>query len=152
MPPQVHFIGAMLPEAPADFELPSWWGEVTDKKQPVVLVTQGTAATDAEQLIAPTLKALAREDVLVFAAGVKPEEVARLDGVSANARVGVFVPFKPLLPHVDVYVTNGGFGGVHHALANGVPIRVRRHHRRQARDLQPCILLWRRDKPQDEQT
>ncbi|MDQ5827831.1 MAG: hypothetical protein M3441_27160 [Chloroflexota bacterium] len=122
MPPQVHFIGAMLPEAPADFELPSWWGEVTDKKQPVVLVTQGTAATDAEQLIAPTLKALAREDVLVFAAGVKPEEVARLDGVSANARVGVFVPFKPLLPHVDVYVTNGGFGGVHHALANGVPI------------------------------
>jgi UDP:flavonoid glycosyltransferase YjiC (YdhE family) len=122
MPPQVHFIGAMLPEAPADFELPSWWGEVTDKKQPVVLVTQGTAATDAEQLIAPTLKALAREDVLVFAAGVKPEEVARLDGVSANARVGVFVPFKPLLPHVDVYVTNGGFGGVHHALGNGVPI------------------------------
>jgi MGT family glycosyltransferase len=122
MPPQVHFIGAMLPEAPADFELPSWWGEVTDKKQPVVLVTQGTAATDAEQLIAPTLKALAREDVLVFAAGVKPEEVARLDGVSANARVEVFVPFKPLLPHVDVYVTNGGFGGVHHALANGVPI------------------------------
>lgn len=122
MPPQVHFIGAMLPEAPADFELPSWWGEVTDKKQPVVLVTQGTAATDAEQLIAPTLKALAREDVLVFAAGVKPEEVARLDGVSSNARVEVFVPFKPLLPHVDVYVTNGGFGGVHHALANGVPI------------------------------
>jgi UDP:flavonoid glycosyltransferase YjiC (YdhE family) len=122
MPPQVHFIGAMLPEAPADFEPPFWWGEVMDKKRPVVLVTQGTAATDAEQLIAPTLKALAWEDVLVIAAGVKPEELARLDGVPANARAEAFVPFRPLLQHVDVYVTNGGFGGVHHALANGVPI------------------------------
>src|SRR5215470_13228230 len=37
-------------------------------------------------------------------------------------RVEAFVPFKPLLPYVDAYVTNGGFGGVHFALANGVPI------------------------------
>jgi UDP:flavonoid glycosyltransferase YjiC (YdhE family) len=36
--------------------------------------------------------------------------------------VEAFVPFKPLLPYVDVYVTNGGFGGVQFALANGVPI------------------------------
>jgi UDP:flavonoid glycosyltransferase YjiC (YdhE family) len=40
----------------------------------------------------------------------------------ANVRVEAFVPFKPLLPHVDAYVTNGGFGGVQFALANGVPI------------------------------
>jgi UDP:flavonoid glycosyltransferase YjiC (YdhE family) len=32
------------------------------------------------------------------------------------------VPFKPLLPYVKAYVTNGGFGGVQYALANGVPI------------------------------
>ncbi|MDQ3861907.1 MAG: glycosyltransferase [Actinomycetota bacterium] len=122
LPPQVHFIGALLSEAPADFEPPSWWAEVVDKKQPVVLVTQGTVATDAKQLIAPTLKALAGEDALVIAAGVKPEASAAIDEVPANARLEAFVPFKPLLPHVDLYVTNGGFGGVHHALANGVPI------------------------------
>ena len=122
MPPQVHFVGAMLPEAPTDFEPPSWWKEITDKKQPVVLVTQGTAATNAEQLIAPTLKALAGEDILVIAAGVKSGEFAGMDEASANVRLEAFVPFKPLLPHVDLYVTNGGFGGVHHALANGVPI------------------------------
>ena len=122
MPPQVHFIGAILPEAPTEFEPPSWWGEIVDKKQPVVLVTQGTVATDAEQLLAPTLKALAGEDVLVIAAGVKSEELAGIDEVPANARIEAFIPFKPLLPHVDLYITNGGFGGVHHALANGVPI------------------------------
>jgi len=122
MPPQVHFVGAMLPEAPTDFKPPSWWKEITDKKQPVVLVTQGTAATNAEQLIAPTLKALAEEDILVIAAGVKSGEFAGMDEASANVRLEAFVPFNPLLPHVDLYVTNGGFGGVHHALANGVPI------------------------------
>jgi MGT family glycosyltransferase len=122
MPPQVHFIGAMLPEAPADFEPPAWWGEATGEKRPVVLVTQGTAATEAEQLIAPTLKALSEQDVLVIAAGVKGGELAGIGRVPANARLEAFVPFKPLLPHVDLYVTNGGFGGVHYALANGVPI------------------------------
>lgn len=32
------------------------------------------------------------------------------------------MPFKLLMPMVDVYVTNGGFGGVQFALANGVPV------------------------------
>jgi UDP:flavonoid glycosyltransferase YjiC (YdhE family) len=65
------------------------------------------------------LEALAGEDVLVIAAGVTSED---LGDVPPNARVEAFIPFKPLLPHVDLYITNGGFGGVHYALANGVPI------------------------------
>lgn len=122
MPPQVHFIGAMLPETPPDFELPSWWDEVIEKTRPVVLVTQGTAATDAKHLISPTLTALAEENVLLIAAGVKDEGSIGIESTPANARLEAFVPFKALLPHVDLYITNGGFGGVHHALANGVPI------------------------------
>jgi len=119
LPPQVHFIGALLPEAPDDFTPPAWWPEVVDKQRPVVLVTQGTVATKAEELVAPTVQALAGDDVLVIAAGADP---ATLATVPANARVERFVPFKPLMPMVDVYVTNGGFGGVQFALANGVPV------------------------------
>jgi UDP:flavonoid glycosyltransferase YjiC (YdhE family) len=122
MPPQVHFISALLPETPANFELPSWWDEVINKKGPVVLVTQGTATTDAQQLIAPTLTALAPENVLLIAAGVEAEGPTDKARVPDNARLEAFVPFKTLMPHVDLYITNGGFGGVHHALANGVPI------------------------------
>jgi len=122
LPPQVHFIGALLPETPANFELPSWWGEVINKRRPVVLVTQGTAATDAQQLISPTLTGLASENVLLIAAGVNTEEPAGMDRVPANAHLDAFFPFMALMPHVDLYITNGGFGGVHHALANGVPI------------------------------
>ena len=120
LPPQVHFIGALLPDTPKAFTPPAWWDEVIRKTKPVVLVTQGTVATDQEQLIAPTLKALANEDVLVIAAGVKDKSA--LGAIPANAHVEAFVPFALLMPHIDVYITNGGYGGVSIALANGVPL------------------------------
>ncbi|HEX5661621.1 MAG TPA: nucleotide disphospho-sugar-binding domain-containing protein, partial [Polyangiales bacterium] len=41
-----------------------------------------------------------------------------------NARVVRFIEYARLLPHVDVMITNGGFGGVQTALANGVPLIV----------------------------
>jgi MGT family glycosyltransferase len=124
LPPQVHFVGALLPEPPAAFTPPPWWHELTQKRRPVALVTQGTIATNPHDLFAPTLAGLAGEDVLVIAAGVADLTALELEALPANARVEAFVPFKPLLPYVDVYVTNGGYGGVHFALANGVPIVI----------------------------
>lgn len=122
LPPQVHFVGALLPDAPDDFAPPPWWDEVAQKRRPVVLVTQGTVATDARDLIVPTLAALAPEDVIVIAAGVKDRDALGSKPLPANVHVEAFVPFKPLLPHVDVYITNGGYGGVMTALAQGVPV------------------------------
>jgi UDP:flavonoid glycosyltransferase YjiC (YdhE family) len=171
LPPQVHFIGPLLPEPARDFTPPSWWGELAGSR-PVVLVNQGTVATDPGDLIVPALRALAEEDVLVVATtGGKPvEDIARAwsnaleeeqraadmpvvlhsglpsglapvyvvpladrstqrgsispNELPANARVVPFIPFGALLPHVDVMITNGGYGGVQLALANGVPLVV----------------------------
>jgi UDP:flavonoid glycosyltransferase YjiC (YdhE family) len=122
LPPQVQFIGALLPDPPSTFVPPAWWEQVVTKQRPVVLVTQGTVATTPQELIVPTLLGLAASDVLVIAAGVKDRRSLNLDPLPTNAYIEAFVPFKPLLPYVDVYVTNGGFGGVQFALANGVPI------------------------------
>jgi UDP:flavonoid glycosyltransferase YjiC (YdhE family) len=44
--------------------------------------------------------------------------------VPANARVAGYIPFGLLLPKADVLVTNGGSGGIHQALAAGVPVVV----------------------------
>lgn len=122
LPAQVHFIGALLPDAPNGFTPPAWWPEVTRNERPVVLVTQGTAATNEEDLIVPALKALAGEDVFVIAAGVKSNGSLGINPLPSNARVEAFLPFKHVMPHVDVYVTNGGFGGIQYALVNGVPV------------------------------
>jgi len=88
----------------------------------VVLVTQGTIATNAEQLIAPVLRGLADLDLLTIATtGGKTAEQLGLD-VPANARVAPFIPFGVLMPFVHVMITNGGYGGVTIALAHGVPV------------------------------
>lgn len=122
LPPQVHFLGALLPDAPRDFVPPPWWDDVLQRRRPVVLATQGTIATNVAELIRPTLEALANEDVLVIATsgGKPPHELGF--AIPANARVVPFIPFVSVMPHVDLYITNGGYGGVTVALANGVPI------------------------------
>jgi UDP:flavonoid glycosyltransferase YjiC (YdhE family) len=71
-----------------------------------MLVTQGTVATDASELILPTLRALANEDVLVVAT-TGGKDLAEVP--PANARVARFVPFNQLMPHAAAMVTNGGY-------------------------------------------
>lgn len=120
LPPQLHFIGPLLP-ASGDWTPPPWWDDVLGAKQPVVLVTQGTLATRPEQLLLPTARALANEPLLVVLAGVAPEDLGPLPD---NARAARYIPFDQLLPHTSVYVTNGGYGGTLQALTHGLPCVV----------------------------
>ena len=119
LPRTLHFIGPLTPPVPPQMDLPAWWPDVLESRRPVVLVTQGTLATDRRELIVPAVRALEHEDVLVIVAGT-----AEMDHLPVNARAAAFVPFAALLPHVSVYVTNGGYGGVQSALAHGVPVVV----------------------------
>ncbi|MFD4992364.1 glycosyltransferase [Cellulosimicrobium cellulans] len=118
----VRFVGPPRPAA-GNGDLPAWWGDL-DTRRPVVHVTQGTVANeDPTQLLVPTLRALADEDVLVVAAtGGRP--VGSLGPLPANARAAEYLPYDALLPRTSVLVTNGGYGGVHHALRHGVPVVV----------------------------
>jgi MGT family glycosyltransferase len=122
MPPQLHFIGALLPDVPHHFEPPTWWNQVLQSGKRVVLVTQGTIATDVDELIRPTLEALADEDLWVIATtgGKRGEELGF--PIPGNAIVEPFIPFVTLMPHVTAFVTNGGYGGICIALAFGVPV------------------------------
>ena len=101
--------------------LPPWWGDL-DGSRPVVHVTQGTIANrDYRQIIAPTLEALGGDEVLVVVStGGRP--IDSLPPLPSNARAATFLPYDALLPKTDVYVTNGGYGGVQYALRYGVPI------------------------------
>jgi UDP:flavonoid glycosyltransferase YjiC (YdhE family) len=121
LPPQVHFIGPLLPDPPDDFRAPEWWPQLRDGR-PVVLVTQGTVRNEDDVLFAPTFKALADQDVLVIATTAGGASPTR--PWPDNVRVEPFLPYAALMPHVSAYVTNGGYGGVQMALAHGVPIVV----------------------------
>jgi UDP:flavonoid glycosyltransferase YjiC (YdhE family) len=89
----------------------------------VVLVTQGTIATDPADLLAPCLEGLAGNDLFVVAT-TGGSDPSVLGDPPPNAAVEKFVPYSALLPHVDVMVSNGGFGSVQLAIAHGVPMVV----------------------------
>jgi UDP:flavonoid glycosyltransferase YjiC (YdhE family) len=122
IPPSVHFIGA-LPIIPDQAPLPAWAYEL-DGSRKVVLVTQGTLANhDFGLLIAPTLAPLANEpDLLVVGiAGGRP--IDAIPGpIPGNARLASYLPFEWVLPKVDVFVTNGGYGSVNQAMSFGIPL------------------------------
>ena len=120
VPANLHYIGP-LSASGFETQLPEWWADL-DGARPVIHVTQGTIANfDYEQVIAPTLRALADDDVLVVVAtGGRPLDT--LPPLPANARAAMFLPYDELLPRTSVYVTNGGYGGVQYALRYGVPI------------------------------
>ncbi|MEU7757173.1 glycosyltransferase [Micromonospora sp. NPDC049101] len=127
LPDSVVFCGPMRLEGLDDWKEPSWWGRIAQARaagRPVVFVTQGTAATDPLDLLLPTISGLADEEVLVVATsgGRDPQEVLPAERRPPNLVLEPYIPFTEVLPHVDLMVTNGGFGGVQTALAQGVPL------------------------------
>ncbi|WP_157240500.1 nucleotide disphospho-sugar-binding domain-containing protein [Catenuloplanes japonicus] len=124
MPPSVHLVGSLPVADSDDWTPPEWWSDL-DGSRPVVAVTQGTFMnSDLSQLVEPTLTGLADADVTVVVAlgGRDPEAISV--PIPANARVSRYIPFDRLLPLTDVFVTNGGAGGLHQSLAAGVPVVV----------------------------
>lgn len=116
----IRFVGPLLPDPPAQVQLPDWWGELD--KQTVVYVTQGTWAARPDELILPTMEALKHQDVLVVV--TSSGKAIPADQIPSTVRIATFLPYRDLLPKVDLMVTNGGYGGVNFALAFGVPLVV----------------------------
>ena len=124
IPATVKFIGALPP--PSGHPMPPPAQAALESGKRIVLVTQGTVANaDLSKLIEPTMCALAdHADVIVIATtGGRPIALLTLP-IPDNAVVVEFLPFDLLMPRVDVLVTNGGYGTITHALANGVPAVV----------------------------
>ncbi len=120
IPGHIHFVGPILLPAVKDFDAPEWWPSLKDPK-PVILVNQGTMSVDPDDLIIPTVQGLKDEQVITIAVPVKDADMMN---IPENTQTSTFIPFGNLLQHIDVMVTNGGFGGVQNALVKGVPLIV----------------------------
>jgi MGT family glycosyltransferase len=122
--PNVRFVGAVHPQPTHGYQPPRWWPEL-DGRRPVVHVTQGTVDNgDLSRLIEPTIEALGGEDVTVVATtGGRDVADIKVD-IPSNTFVTEYIPHDILLPKVDVFVTNGGYGAVQRAVSTGVPLVV----------------------------
>jgi MGT family glycosyltransferase len=120
----IHFIGPLLPYHPKKERL-SWFDEKLNQYSRVVLVTQGTVETDVEKILVPTLEAFKNTDVLVVATtGGSQTEKLKNSYPEPNIIIEDFIPFEDEMPYADVYITNGGYGGVLLSIQNELPLVV----------------------------
>ncbi|KAK1708873.1 hypothetical protein CaCOL14_007310 [Colletotrichum acutatum] len=138
-PRKIKFAGTLpIKPIPSDLTYPRWFNDILSNssslqvskpsRKKIVFVAQGTEVLDHEELIIPTMKALATcHDILVVAclcvAGATLNTSTFGNGeLPVNARVVDYFPYDAILAHADVFVSNSGYGGFQHAVSNGVPM------------------------------
>lgn len=119
---------------------PTWWGEITNnssraalnkaRRKKIILVAQGTEILDYNKLVIPTIQGLAdRNDVILVA--ILCVRGANLDTYSnefpngalpENVHILDYFPYDTVLAHADLFISNSGYGGLTHAIANAVPM------------------------------
>ncbi|MEV4689001.1 glycosyltransferase [Microbacterium sp. LWH3-1.2] len=124
VPPHTAWVGALLPHRPR--ATASLGPRIVERSGHVVVVSQGTVDNhDPRKLMIPAIDAFAGGDrlLVVVTGGVGTDDL-RARYPHDNVLIEDFVDFDLLFPHTELYVTNGGLGGVLLALSHGVPLLV----------------------------
>ncbi len=120
----VRYIGALLPYRERRALTP-WFDARLNSYEKVILVTQGTVEKDPSKIIEPTLEAFKNSNYLVIATtGGSQTKELKAKYPQENLIIEDFIPFDDVMPYTDVYITNGGYGGVMLGIEHELPMVV----------------------------
>jgi UDP:flavonoid glycosyltransferase YjiC (YdhE family) len=125
--PRVHYVGALLPHRAPGAAGTSGEAEPWPRSyKSTLVITQGTIDNlDHNKLIVPALEALRDMDaLLIVATGGRGTAGLQARYPQPNIVVRDYVDFAQVFEFTDVFITNGGFGGVQLSLSKGVPLVV----------------------------
>jgi UDP:flavonoid glycosyltransferase YjiC (YdhE family) len=121
--PKVKFTGALPPfKKISDYSFK--YPEKLKLYEKVILISQGTIDNkDQNKLIIPALEALKdkRYLLLVATGNINTDELRKKYNLP-NIIIEDFIDFDFIMDYTDLYITNGGYGGVMLSLSKGVPI------------------------------
>lgn len=127
-PEKLTFVGPLVSHkrspSPSTGLSPELTAKIDIYRGRVIVVAQGTIDNrDPEKLFVPALTALAGTEYLVIATtgGLHGDELRRRFPHD-NLVVENFIDYGALMPHVSLFISNGGYGSVMQALVNGVPL------------------------------
>lgn len=124
MSSHIHFAGAMLPYRKQG-DGSKWFNDKLRQYDRVILVTQGTVEKDVNKLLIPALEAFKSSDcLLVVTTGGSQTKELQARYPQDNIIIEDFIPFDDIMPYSDVYISNGGYGGVLLSIQNNVPMVV----------------------------
>ena len=119
MPGNIRFLGALRPGPYG--RAPEWWNPSDDRL--VVAVLSDTEA-DVADLVLPTIRAFAGEDVVVVICGASKSQVAeRLDGpIPATVQFEDRMPWEYFNRVRTVAISTGDYIHTQYALMHGIPV------------------------------
>jgi UDP:flavonoid glycosyltransferase YjiC (YdhE family) len=119
----VRFVGPLLPYSKAQ-KRPFDHAAKALTYDKVVLVTQGTVERNIDKLLVPTLEAFKNDPKTLVIATTGGSRTAELRSrfPQDNMIIEDFINFNAVMPYANVYVTNGGYGGVMLGLQHNLPI------------------------------
>lgn len=117
----IRYVGALHPHPPPARQ--PWHDERLARYDKVILVTQGTVEKDLRKLLVPTLEAFKDSEYLVIATtGTNQTAALRAQFPHDNLLIEDTIPFDEVMPHAQVFVTNGGYGGVLLGIKHQLPM------------------------------
>ena len=120
----IRFTGAMLPYKSA-VNTTKWQHPKLARYNKIILATQGTVEKDVNKILVPTLEAFKNSDcLLIVTTGGSSTKQLREKYPQENIIIEDFIPFDEVMPHANLYITNGGYGGVLLAIRNNLPMIV----------------------------
>ncbi|MDJ1469836.1 glycosyltransferase [Xanthocytophaga flava] len=121
----IKFVGPLLPFKAVGSSAEFKYRELLKQYKKVILATQGTVERDTEKLLVPTLEAFkGTEYLLIVTTGGSKTQELRKRYPQENIVIEDFIDFTIVMPIADVYVSNGGYGGVLLSLQNRLPMVV----------------------------
>ena len=123
MPAKLKFVGPLHGYRSEKKEASYEWRHKLQEFEKLILITQGTFEPDHSKLILPTLEALKDEPyLLIVATGYHHTKELRAKYPQSNIVIEDFIDFDFIMPKADVYITNGGYGGVLLAIDYALPM------------------------------
>ena len=121
----VRFIGGLLPYQPANGKK-QWFADKITEYKNIVLVTQGTVEKDVSKLLVPALEAFKDDADTLLICTTGGSDTARLKKQYGQHNIIIedFIAFKDVMPFCDVYISNGGYGGVLLGIEHRLPLVV----------------------------
>ncbi|SDC07299.1 glycosyltransferase [Niabella drilacis] len=121
----IHFIGPLLPYNNSAVQ-PLGFENKFHQYEKILLVTQGTFEGDVNKLIVPAIEAFKNSNylVIVTTAGWQTRMLRGRYKAFDNIVIEDFIPFSQVMPFADVFISNGGYGGVMQSICNKLPLVV----------------------------
>ncbi|HTE29272.1 MAG TPA: nucleotide disphospho-sugar-binding domain-containing protein, partial [Chryseolinea sp.] len=120
----IRFTGAILPYK-IEAKRTKWQHAKLSMYNRVILATQGTVEKDINKILVPTLEAFKNSDcLLIVTTGGSSTKELQEKYDQPNIIIEDFISFDEIMPYANLYITNGGYGGVLLAIQHKLPMIV----------------------------